>query len=162
MKLLPLALLSAAILSLAGCSTEYGAMGFTGGVAAAPITNDVYRISARGNGFTDTTTVQDYVLLKAAETALGAGKTSFTILGGQDATTNAVGQTAGTMNSSVIGNSIYTTYNPGLTYNIVKPGGDVNIRVWSPGPNEAVPPNTFNAQQVFDNINPRVKRAKSS
>ncbi len=60
---------------LAACSTTYGKMGFAGGVAAVPVTSDTYRVSARGNGCTDATTVQDYVLLKAAETAIGAGQT---------------------------------------------------------------------------------------
>lgn len=155
-----LALACLIVCALAACSTTYGKMGLTGGVEAMPITNDVYRISARGNGYTDSTTIQDFVLLKAAETALGAGQSSFTILGGQDASSNAYGQTPGTFNSSVIGNNIFTTYNPGYTYDIVKPGQDVNIRVWSPGSKDVLPPNTFNAQQVFDNINPRVKRSK--
>ena len=75
--------------ALAGCATTYGEMSNTGGVAAAPITNDTYRISARGNGFTDATTIQDYVMLKAAETTLASGHTHFQVLSGKDATTRA-------------------------------------------------------------------------
>lgn len=52
------------------------------------------------------------------------------------------------------------TYNPGISYNIVKPGEDLMIRVCPPKKGETVPPNTFNAQEVFNNINPRVKRSK--
>jgi hypothetical protein len=143
--------------TLAACSTTYGKMGLTGGVAAAPVTSDTYRISARGNGFTDATTVQDYVLLKAAETALGAGQTHFTIVNNRDATDRSYGQTAGSFNNWGGG---FVTYNPGMTYDIVKPGEDIMVRIWTPKKGEVLPPNTFNAQEVFNNINPRVKRSK--
>ena len=128
-----------------------------GGVAAAPITSDIYRISASGNGYTDATTIQDYALLKAAEITLGAGKTHFTIVGDKDATSTAYGQTGGSIQNWGGG---FVTYNPGITYDIVKPGQDLMVRVWTPGPKDALPPNTFNAREVFDNINPRVKRSK--
>jgi hypothetical protein len=142
---------------LSACSTAYGKMGLTGGVDAAPMAADTYRISARGNGYTGATTIQDYAFLKAAETTLAAGKTHFTILSGTDRTDKAYGQTAGTF--STYGGIGW--YNPGYTYDIVKPGEDMVIHVWSPGPKDALPPGTYNAQQVFDNISPRVTRAKN-
>ncbi len=145
----------AAIL-LAGCSTTYSDMGAMGGVMAAPVTNDVYRISARGNGYTDTTTIQDYVMLKAAETALAAGKTHFEIISGRDATSSTTQQTAGTLNRGLFGGIVY---NPGFNYDIVKPGEDMMIRVFNGG--RVAAPNSYNAQEVFNNINPRVKRPKS-
>jgi hypothetical protein len=144
-------------LALVACSTTYGKMNvWTGGVEAVAVTNDVYRISARGNEFTDQTTIQDYVLLKAAEATLGAGKTHFTVLGNNDASSRTIGQTAGTFSSY----GSFATYNPGYTYEMIQPGQDLQVRVWSPTAREAVPPNTFPAQEVFDNINPRVKRSK--
>lgn len=143
--------------AIAGCSTTYGKMGLTGGVAAAPIANDVYRISASGNGYTDATTIQDFALLKAAETALSAGKTHFSIVGDRDATSSTTQNTGGSFTNYGGG---FIGYNPGVNYNVVKPGQDLMIRVWSPGPKDQVPGNTFNAQEVFDNINPRVKRSK--
>jgi hypothetical protein len=142
---------------LAACSTTYGKMGFAGGVAAVPVTSDTYRVSARGNGFTDATTVQDYVLLKAAETAIGAGQTHFTIINNRDATSTSYGQTSGSFNNWGGG---FVTYNPGITYDIVKPGEDLMVKVWTPKKGEVLPPNTFNAQEVYANINPRVKRSK--
>lgn len=62
-------------LALASCATKYQEMGFTGGVAAQQITSDTYRIVARGNGYTGNTAIQDYALLKAAETTIAAGGT---------------------------------------------------------------------------------------
>ncbi|TPI47565.1 hypothetical protein FJW05_11400 [Mesorhizobium sp. B2-9-1] len=145
-----------ALLLLAGCQTKYQNMGFTGGVAAAPIGGDMYRISARGNGYTDPTTVQDYVLLKAAETTLQSGHTHFVIVGGQDASRQEFGQTPGMMQTNIIGNTAYTTYTPGSTYQIVKPGQDVLIKVGNlTGLNNI---GAFDAKQVFDAINPRVVR----
>lgn len=149
-------LLAVVSTTISACSTTYGAMGAMGGVAAAPITSDTYRISAQGNGYTDATTIQDYAFLKAAETTLAAGKTHFTIVGDRDATSSTTQSTGGSFSS--FGGSIF--YNPGINYNVVKPGQDLLIHVWSPSPKETLPPNTFKAQEVFDNINPRVKRSK--
>lgn len=132
-------------------------MGLMGGVAAAPIANDTYRISASGNGYTDPTTIQDFALLKAAETTLEAGKTHFTIVGDRDATSTTTQNTGGSFNNYGGG---FVSYNPGINYNVVKPGQDLMIRVWTPGPKDMMPPNTFSAQEVFNNINPRVKRSK--
>lgn len=137
---------------LSGCATTYSEMGAMGGVMAAPVTNDVYRISARGNGYTDATTIQDYVLLKAAETTIAAGKTHFEVINNRDATSNVTQQTAGTFGRGLFGG---VAYNPGFTYEIVKPGEDLMIRV-----SNTAGPNSYNAQEVFNNINPRVKRPK--
>ena len=57
---------------LAGCSTPYQEMGFTGGVKSQQATADTYRIISRGNSYTSGTTIQDYTLLKAAETTRAA------------------------------------------------------------------------------------------
>ncbi|MFT4183628.1 MAG: hypothetical protein QM636_17115 [Rhizobium sp.] len=142
-----------------GCQTQYQEMGVTGGVTAMPITSDTYRIVSRGNGFTDRITVQDYSLLKAAETTLATGNTHFMVVTGSDATSVSVGQTAGYMQTNVIGNTAYSTYMPGSTYDIVKPGQDLIIKLFNAakGP---VPPGAYAAQEIYNNINPRVMRPK--
>lgn len=147
-----IAMLSAGVI-LSGCATTYSEMGAMGGVMAAPVTNDVYRISARGNGYTDATTIQDYVLLKAAETTIAAGKTHFEVINNRDATSNVTQQTAGTFGRGLFGG---VSYSPGFNYEVVKPGEDLMIRV-----SNAAGANSYNAQEVFNNINPRVKRPKS-
>ncbi|CAD7044671.1 hypothetical protein REJC140_03851 [Pseudorhizobium endolithicum] len=154
-----LAIMATVTALLAGCQTQYQDMGATGGVSAMPITSDTYRIVSRGNGFTDSTTVQDYSLLKAAETALSTGNTHFAVVSSADATRNEYGQTSGYMQTNVIGNTAYTTYNPGQTYNIVKPGQDLIVRFFDSkkGP---VPPGAWSAQEIYDNISPRVMRPK--
>ena len=149
-----------AVLSVVGCQTPYQDMGLMGGVTAAPLGGDVYRISARGNGYTDPTLIQDYVLLKAAETALQAGKTHFVIVGSNDASRQEFGQTQVVMQTNVYGNTAFTTYTPGSTYQIVKPGQDQIIRIGNlTGPNNI---GAFDANQVFNAINPRVNRPKKA
>lgn len=154
-------LLALVALSLASCQTKYQDMGATGGVTAMPITSDTYRIVSRGNGFTDRVTVQDYSLLKAAETTLSTGNTHFLVVTGDDATRHEVGQTAGSMQTSVIGNTAYSTYNPGTSYDIEKPGQDLIIKLFNAakGP---VPPSAYSAKEVYDNISPRVIRPEKS
>ena len=162
MKVLPsLAVALLLCVSVTACATRYGDMGLLGGVASAPITDDTYRITAQGNGYTDPTTIQDYSLLKAAEVTLAAGKTYFQIMNGADRTQNIEAQTPGTISTHFYGTSAFSTYSPGFSYNIVKPGEDLIIRVFTPAKGEALPPNSFPAQQVYDNINPRVKRDKN-
>jgi hypothetical protein len=128
-------------------------MGFTGGVAAEPIMTDVYRIKARGNGYTSNATVQDFVLLKAAETALSAGGTHFLVV--TESNESSVGQTPGTVNTSVYGHTALTTYSPGTTF--VKPGQDVMIRVLRLKPGETPPAGAFPAQDIARTIGPRLK-----
>lgn len=153
--------IAAVSLLLAGCQTQYQEMGATGGVTAMPITSDTYRIVSRGNGFTDSITIQDYTLLKAAETTLSTGNTHFLRVAANDATSTAVGQTAGYMQTNVYGNTAYSTYMPGSTYTIVKPGEDLIIKLFNAnsGP---VPQGAFAAQDVYDNISPRVERPKKA
>jgi hypothetical protein len=81
--------LAAAILS--GCGTKYQEMGFTGGVAAEPVMTDVYRIVARGNGYTSADRIQDFALFKAAETTLAAGSNFFVVVDQTDRTKVDVG-----------------------------------------------------------------------
>jgi hypothetical protein len=85
-------------------------MGLMGGVEAQMITSDVARISARGNAYTDKARIADFVLLKAAQSALAHGFSHFAIMNVADATQSGV----------TIGK--YTGVN---TY--VKPGEDVLV-----------------------------------
>lgn len=83
--MLPAAFVAAGV---AGCATKYQDMGFAGGVAAQQISADTFRIQARGNAYTNNATVQDYVLLKAAETARSVGASHFIILSSENAAMN--------------------------------------------------------------------------
>jgi hypothetical protein len=144
-----------------GCSTPYQEMGFTGGVSAQPITADTYRISARGNGYTNSTDVQDYTLLKAAETTKAAGGTHFLVVSSANASSRSIGQTSGSVSTQIIGRTAYSTYTPGVTYEIAKPGEDAYIKIVNVSPGGTPPPGAFPADEIIAFIGPRVRRPKN-
>lgn len=142
-----LVLTTLALFALVACATPYQENGFGGGVSASIIDGRHARISARGNAFTDAATIQDYALLKAAEETVSIGKRYFMVVSADD--TSKVGQyttptqsytsTTGTVNANTFGNTTYGTYRGntnttvtgGQTYNFVKPGTDVIIRMFA-------------------------------
>ena len=143
---------------LGGCATKYQDMGYSGGVSAEPVMTDVYRTVARGNGYTSPDRVQDFALMKAAETTLAAGGNYFVIVDQANRTRVDVGQTPGTAQTNVIGHTAITTYSPGATYNIVKPGEALMIRVLRLKPTESPPPGAFPAQDIVNTMGPRLKQ----
>jgi hypothetical protein len=132
-------------------------MGFAGGVSAQPVMTDVYRIQARGNAYTGSATVQDFYLLKAAETTIGAGGSHFLIMGAENQTSVSTEQTPGYASTSVVGRSAFTTYTPGATYNVIKPGQDVMIKVLHLCAGETPPQGAFPADDIIRSIGPRLK-----
>ena len=141
---------------LAACQTPYQEPGFRGGVVAQPVTADTWRISARGNAYTGDTTIQDYVLLKAAETALAAGSTHFVIAGSSDASRTGAFTTPGSAQTTLIGDTAYTTWTPSSTHTFIKPGSDVLVRLIPKG--TPPPPGAIDANEVVQFIGPRVSR----
>jgi hypothetical protein len=142
---------------LAGCQTQYGEMNpITGGVAAEQVTTDVYRIRAKGNGYTSASRVQDFVLLKAAETTLGAGATHFVLAGSSNTSTVGVVQTPGSFNMATYGNVTYGSYSPGFSDTFVKPGQDAYIRIIKASRGQQVP-GAFDAAEIMQVIGPRLK-----
>jgi hypothetical protein len=142
---------------LTGCATKYQDMGLTGGVSVEPVMTDVYRIVARGNAYTSLDRVQDFALMKAAETTLAAGGNYFVILDASNRTRVDVAQMPSTAQTSVIGHTALTTYSPGATYNFVKPGEAVMIRVVRLQPNETPPAGAFPAQDIVNTMGPRLR-----
>jgi hypothetical protein len=143
---------------LAGCSTPYQAMGFLGGVEAQQITANTFRIVARGNGYTGGTTIQDYTILKAAETTKQMGATHFQIISASDASSAGHIVTPGQMQTSVVGNTAYTTYSPSTVHQYVKPGQDTYIRVVKIGQGQMPPHGAFSAEEIIQYVGSRVKR----
>src|SRR3712207_4445103 len=88
-KLKRAALLAALALSTSACATAYGELGqgwMDDGVAADQLGRDTFRIRSRGNGMTEHALVEDYALLRAAETVRSACLTHFVVLEGADRT----------------------------------------------------------------------------
>ncbi|RTL64640.1 MAG: hypothetical protein EKK41_21140 [Hyphomicrobiales bacterium] len=143
---------------LSGCSTPYQTMGWSGGVDAERMTTDTYRIVARGNGYTSSTTIQDYTVLKAAETTKQAGGTHFMIVGAADASRTGTIVTPGQAQTTVSGNTAMTTYTPAQAHSFIKPGQDTYIKVVNVLPGQAPPPGAISADEVIQFVGPRAKK----
>jgi hypothetical protein len=74
------AYIGALALLIVGCATGYHSTGFTGGYSDTQLGPDIFRVSFRGNAYTEPERVQDFALLHAAELALSHGYTHFGIL----------------------------------------------------------------------------------
>jgi hypothetical protein len=146
-------------LAVGGCATKYQDMGFTGGVAAEQVTADVFRIKSRGNAYTAQTTIQDYVLLKAAETAKSAGATHFMMISAADATTVDQIVTPGSANTSFVGRTAITTYTPATSTPVVKPGQDAYVRLVRLVPGQQPPAGAISADEIITFIGRRVERS---
>ena len=145
-------------LTLMGCGTKYQDMGFAGGVAAQQMSADVFRIEARGNSYTGKNTVQDYMLLKAAETTKSAGKTHFILINSADASATTSIVDEGTATTTFIGNTAHTTYSPATVSHYFKPGADAYIRVMSVVPGKEIPAGAVSADEIIQFVGARVKR----
>jgi hypothetical protein len=65
---------------LAGCGTQYGQLGVTGGFTDKMISNDAGVIVVSGNGFTSSAKVESMLLLRASEMTLQSGHQRFSLL----------------------------------------------------------------------------------
>jgi hypothetical protein len=145
-------------LALAGCATKYQDMGFGGGVAAQQMSANVYRIEARGNGYTARNVVQDYMLLKAAETTKSSGNTHFTVVDQGDASTTASIVTPGSARTNIVGNTAYTSYSPATVTPIFKPGADAYIKVLTVPQGQQAPVGAISADEIIQYVGSRVQR----
>lgn len=143
---------------LGGCATKYQEMGFTGGVAAQQVTADTWRIQSRGNAYTGAATVQDYVLLKAAETTQSSGGTHFQIVSSADASRASTFVTPGTSTTTLVGNQAFTTTSPGSVDTVIRPGQDVYIKVLKLPPTTPAAPGLYSAAEVIQFVGSRVQR----
>lgn len=145
-------------IALTGCSTPYQEMGFTGGVKAQQMTADTYRIVSRGNSYTGSTTIQDYTVLKAAETTKSVGGTHFLIISAADASRSGAIVSPGQAKTTFYGNTASTTYSPATVHNFIKPGQDTYIRVVTVAPGQAPPLGALSADEIIQFVGARVNR----
>jgi hypothetical protein len=145
-------------LLLAACSTPYQEMGFRGGVRSDQVTANTYRIVANGNSFTGRRAIQDYTLLKAAETTKAAGGTHFVIVDAQDASRVSYDVSPGRATTVFSGNIASTTYSPARAHADVKPGQDTYIRVLTIAAGMPIPPDAYSADEIIQFIGSRVTK----
>lgn len=149
------------ISALAGCQTPYenARTPQSLGVASEPLTSNLYRVRANGNIYDDKAMMVDYVLLKAAETTASKGKGYFTIVQMNDASETLYGVTPSFASTSFSGNSVNTTYTPGMLYASQYPRIQILIEIGG-SPNGPVPRGAISAEEIIKTIGPRVLRPK--
>lgn len=145
--------------STSACATKYQDMGITGGVAAQQMASDVFRIEARGNGYTAKNVVQDYMLLKAAETTKRTGNSHFLIVDQGDASTTSSFVSPGRAQTNFVGNTAYTSFTPTTVTPIFKPGADAYIKVLSVPAGQSPPNGAISADEIIQFVGPRVERS---
>lgn len=166
------------VLALTGC-TQYGDMGFMGfGVEHVQIAQDVYRVRARGNGYTNPARIEEFVLLRASELALAQGYPHFVVMdtreltrtdnyavpGYSDTNTSSTVQRYGT--SSRLGgmtsssgltsgeSSKRTTTLPAQTFGIQIPELQVVVKLLKTG--EGGPGTVYDAAIIKSNLGPKL------
>jgi hypothetical protein len=132
-------------LTLAGCATEYGPMGLSGGYWDRPLASDMFQVGFKGNGFTSPDDAYAYSLRHAAEVTTSAGFKYFVILDENQAEKSYQVQTEGSYQSYTNGYGYTTgTYTPGDTYTVHKPRMTFVIKCF----NEKPDGNSFDAWDV--------------
>lgn len=152
-------IIGGAALLLAGCATQYGEMGFAGGVRADQMTATTYRIVSRGNGYTDGTTIADFAMRKAAETTLESGNEWFVILGERDRSSTEL--MTSTTPQTTYGQ--VTSYGNTATFNTTSYGGGTSVsEVFKPGQDVMIevgrgqrPARAFDATETLTYVVPR-------
>jgi hypothetical protein len=79
-----------------GCSTTYQSMSDAGGYYHQKISENIYRIGFRGNGFTNFKKAKDFALLRATEVGNQLGYTYMSIEGSEDLSKTSVINTGST------------------------------------------------------------------
>ncbi|MEO3387318.1 hypothetical protein [Mesorhizobium sp. CAU 1741] len=137
-------------LFLSACTTPYQEMGATGGVKAEAIGYDRYRVSSLINAYTSPPLVVDYMMLKAAETAIANGASHFIVESVSDNTTVNTYATPGVVNCWGYG----CVATPSTIQQSVIPAGHIIIRLVRGSP----PSNATSAKEIVDTIGSRVSR----
>lgn len=106
---------------LAGCATQYQPFSFLagGGFSETQLDTNTFKVTFRGNGYTETETTEELALLRSAELTLKNGFSYFVIVDGRSSSRNGTfttpTQSFSTANVSGYGNNVYgaahtTTY----------------------------------------------------
>jgi hypothetical protein len=134
-------------------------------VSADRIAGDTFRIRARGNGNTDPAVIQDFALLRAAETVRAHCFTHFVVLEGADRTEVEEGSTPDEHTTKVVEKVVdgktekvvTRSFTPGSSWTTVRPGSDLIVR----GLRGASLEGAVAAEEVLAFVGPRVRGARA-
>lgn len=167
------------VLGIAGCATPYKPNGLGGGYEDVQLAADTYRVSARGNGYTDPQRVHDIVLLRSSEIALSRGYQYFTIVQSADGVrtssfvtpgsmqTNTTGFATGSGMATASGNTAFasgtafgsstsnTTFTPPMVHMINRPNTEIMIKLIA-DPSQ-VQGQVYDANLISASLGPKLK-----
>jgi hypothetical protein len=153
------AVAAAGLSLLTGCGgTPYREMEAGRGVQALQMAADVWRIEARGNAYSNSNLIKDYMLLKAAETTKQHGGTHFIISEQTDASTKSSTITPGARVTTPHGASKVSTYTPAVINRQMLPGQDAYIRVIKIVDGQVAPAEAKSADEIIKYIGGRIPR----
>ncbi len=130
--------MAGAALAITACATPYQNMGMLGGVEAHPISDDTIQIVAKGNAYTETSTIQRYALRKAAEETLAHGYDYFAVVNGSDDSRRGSAGSAFGGRGWLFGSS----------WEMLKPGDILLVKMLHGPQPDPLPPNVYRAQSV--------------
>jgi hypothetical protein len=142
---------------LVACATPYQRNSFTGGYTETQLDKNVFRISFRGNGFTNMDKAVDLALLRSAELTLAHGYKYFSIIDGNNYITSSqvTSPKHSYTNFSVTsyGNTAYgsaTTHTyGGQTFNISKPSSSNTFVCFKNKPTDGF---SYSAEFIYKNL----------
>lgn len=148
----------AILVLLAGCATNYQAQSFSGGFSETQLDKNVFRVTFKGNGYTQSERAEDFALLRSAELALKHGFSHFAIVDGRQSndygvmTTPTQSYTTGSV--TAYGNTAYgsahTTTTGGQSFLIKKPSSTNTIVCFNGKPENGM--FVYDAQFVYDSL----------
>jgi hypothetical protein len=123
-------------LSLVGCATPYQPKGFKGGFSETQLSENVFRVYFRGNGYTKEERAEDFTMLRSAELAEEHGFQYFVVVD-ENSISSVTGsvvmptQTTTTASATGVGNTAYgtaySTTTGGHSFFIKKPSDRMTI-----------------------------------
>jgi hypothetical protein len=91
-----------------GCATAYQKQGPTGGYSSYHLAENIFKVTFKGNGFTDKDRASDFALLRSAEVALENGYPFFVIVDERQHSKNSMLTSPGASTTSVHTNTYGT------------------------------------------------------
>ncbi len=161
MKLSKILLISISIISIAslsGCaghpmSTPYqpDKGSFRGGYKDIQLSENMYKVSFKGNAYLSQSTTKDYTLLRSAEVCLENGFDYFSVVGSNSSVDHSLYQQAGTLNTyqPMAGGPSSVTYEAGKNIIFKKPTSENNIVCYN---DENSYRNSYNARMTIKSM----------
>ncbi len=143
---------------IGGCASSYQAQSFSGGFSETQLDKNVFKVTFKGNGYTQSERAEDFALLRSAELTLKHGFSHFAIVDGRQSadygvmTTPTQSYTTGSV--TAYGNTAYgsarTTTTGGQSFIIKKPSSTNTIVCFNGKPENGM--FVYDAQFIYDSL----------